>query len=135
PWSRFWASDWPFNAPTGAIFLHWIFTTALILGSQTQDVYQFVTNVFIYSGNWIKGGCGFFLVAFDFTIADAVCLFDGSVPRRRAGLPQLCSVGAVGGTAHDVPQLAAADHLLDPVAAVRAGGTGHQEQDPRDRAI
>jgi hypothetical protein len=60
PWSRFWASDWPFNAPTGAIFLHWIFTTALILGSQTQDVYQFVTNVFIYSGNWIKGGCGFF---------------------------------------------------------------------------
>jgi phosphatidylinositol 4-kinase len=55
PWSRFWASDWPFNAPTGAIFLHWIFTSALILGSQTSDVYTFVTNVFIYSGNWIKG--------------------------------------------------------------------------------
>lgn len=55
PLSRFWASDWPFNAPSGAIFLHWIFTTALILGSQTSDVYVFVTNVFIYSGNWIKG--------------------------------------------------------------------------------
>lgn len=55
PWSRFWASDWPFNAPSGAIFLHWIFTSALILGSQTSDVYTFVTNVFIYSGNWIKG--------------------------------------------------------------------------------
>lgn len=54
PFSRFWASDWPFNAPTGAIFLHWIFTSALILGSQTSDVYTFVTNVFIYSGNWIK---------------------------------------------------------------------------------
>jgi hypothetical protein len=55
PLSRFWASDWPFNAPTGAIFLHWIFTSALILGSQTSDGYVFVTNVFIYSGNWIKG--------------------------------------------------------------------------------
>jgi phosphatidylinositol 4-kinase B len=55
PLSRFWASDWPFNAPSGAIFLHWIFTSALILGSQTPDVYVFVTNVFIYSGNWIKG--------------------------------------------------------------------------------
>ena len=55
PFSRFWASDWPFNAPTGAIFLHWLFTTALILGSQTSDVYTFVTNVFVYSGNWIKG--------------------------------------------------------------------------------
>ncbi|KAK4106158.1 amino acid transporter [Parathielavia hyrcaniae] len=54
PWSRFWASDWPFNAPSGAIFLHWIFTCALILGSDTTDVYAFVTNVFIYSSNWIK---------------------------------------------------------------------------------
>jgi phosphatidylinositol 4-kinase len=27
---------------------------ALILGSQTSDVYTFTTNVFIYSGNWIK---------------------------------------------------------------------------------
>jgi hypothetical protein len=54
PWSRFWASDWPFNAPSGAIFLHWIFTTIFILGSNTENVYGFVTNVFIYSGNWIK---------------------------------------------------------------------------------
>jgi amino acid transporter len=54
PWSRFWASDWPFNAPSGAIFLHWIFTVIFILGCRTPDVYSFVTNVFIYSGNWIK---------------------------------------------------------------------------------
>ncbi|KAK4039914.1 amino acid permease-domain-containing protein [Parachaetomium inaequale] len=54
PWSRFWASDWPFNAPSGAIFLHWIFTMIFILGSNTENVYGFVTNVFIYSGNWIK---------------------------------------------------------------------------------
>lgn len=54
PFSRFWASDWPFNAPSGAIFLHWIFTVIFILGCRTTDVYNFVTNVFIYSGNWIK---------------------------------------------------------------------------------
>jgi hypothetical protein len=68
PFSRFWASDWPFNAPSGAIFLHWLVTTALILGSQIgsqsgsaasavsqiSTLYTFVTNVFIYTGNWIK---------------------------------------------------------------------------------
>jgi hypothetical protein len=37
-----------------AILLHWIFTVALILGSSTSDTYTFVTNIFIYSGNWIK---------------------------------------------------------------------------------
>lgn len=68
PFSRFWASDWPFNAPSGAIFLHWLVTVALILGSQVgsdtasnvskiSTVYTFVTNVFIYTGNWIKGKC------------------------------------------------------------------------------
>jgi hypothetical protein len=40
---------------SGAIFLHWIFSCGLILGSHTSDVYMFVTNVFIYSSNWIKG--------------------------------------------------------------------------------
>ncbi|KAK4123261.1 hypothetical protein N657DRAFT_672263 [Parathielavia appendiculata] len=40
PWARFWASNWPFNAPSGAIFLHWISTCALILGSHTTDVYS-----------------------------------------------------------------------------------------------
>lgn len=70
PFSRFWASDWPFNAPSGAILLHWLVTVALILGSQVgsptsstsgasslsqiSTVYTFVTNVFIYTGNWIK---------------------------------------------------------------------------------
>jgi len=54
PFSRFFASDWPLNAPTGAIFLHWIFTVAIILGSVTVDTYTFVTDLFIYTGNWIK---------------------------------------------------------------------------------
>ena len=54
PFSRLWASDWPISSPTGAIFLHWGMTVAFILGSQTEEVYTFVTNIFIYSGNWIK---------------------------------------------------------------------------------
>ncbi|KAK3332514.1 amino acid permease-domain-containing protein [Cercophora scortea] len=67
PISRFWASDWPFNAPTGAIFLHWIITSTFILGSQTEDVYVFVTNTFIYSGNWIKFFLGIGLLYLNFT--------------------------------------------------------------------
>ncbi|KAK4199065.1 putative permease [Triangularia verruculosa] len=67
PWSRFWASDWPFNAPSGAIFLHWIVTTVFILASQTSDVYTFVTNVFVYSSNWIKILLAVGLVYLNFT--------------------------------------------------------------------
>jgi len=54
PFSRFWASDWPFNAPSAALLLHWVFSVALIFGSSTKDTYTFVTNIFIYTGNWIK---------------------------------------------------------------------------------
>lgn len=54
PFSRFFASDWPFSAPSGAIFLHWLFTVVLILGLNIQETYTFVTNIFIYTGNWIK---------------------------------------------------------------------------------
>ncbi|KAL5614803.1 hypothetical protein BROUX41_004892 [Berkeleyomyces rouxiae] len=54
PFSRFFSSDWPFQAPSTAILLHWIFSVVLILGSSTSDTYTFVTSIFIYSGNWIK---------------------------------------------------------------------------------
>jgi len=54
PFSRFFASDWPLNAPTTAIFLHWLFSVVLILGSSTSDAYTFVTDVFIYTSNCIK---------------------------------------------------------------------------------
>ncbi|KAK3322578.1 amino acid permease-domain-containing protein [Apodospora peruviana] len=67
PFSRFWASDWPISTPTGAILLHWLLTAAFILGSQTTDVYTFVTNIFIYSGNWIKFFLGVGLLYLNFT--------------------------------------------------------------------
>ncbi|KAK3942388.1 phosphatidylinositol 4-kinase-like protein [Diplogelasinospora grovesii] len=67
PFSRVWASAWPFDAPTGAIFLHWMLTVVFILGSQTPDVYTFLTNIFIYSGNWIKVFLGIGLLYLRFT--------------------------------------------------------------------
>lgn len=106
PFSRFWASDWPFNAPSGAIFLHWLVTTALILGSQIgsqsgsaasavsqiSTVYTFVTNVFIYTGNWIKResslrmypwpGCGADATQFSWPSGCST-----STSRRRSGGP------------------------------------------------
>lgn len=54
PFSRFFASDWPFNAPSGAIFLHWLFSVILIVGLNLPELYTFVTNIFVYTGNWIK---------------------------------------------------------------------------------
>ncbi|KKA28283.1 hypothetical protein TD95_001846, partial [Thielaviopsis punctulata] len=54
PASRFWSSDWPFRAPSAAIFLHWIFSVILIVSLTAKDSYTFVTNIFTYTGNWIK---------------------------------------------------------------------------------
>jgi hypothetical protein len=38
----------------GGLFLHWLLTVIIILASLTSDTYTFVTNLFIYTGNWIK---------------------------------------------------------------------------------
>jgi len=70
PFSRFWSSDWPKNAPSAAIMLHWLFTVALILGSKTSDTYTFVTNIFIYSGNWVKLFLGAGLLYLTFNSAE-----------------------------------------------------------------
>ncbi|KAI6631231.1 hypothetical protein MCOR08_005972 [Pyricularia oryzae] len=70
PFSRVFASDWPFKAPSGAILLHWIFTVVFILGSVTSDSYTFVTNVFIYTGNWIKLLIGVGLLYLTFKVSE-----------------------------------------------------------------
>jgi len=97
PFSRFWASDWPFNAPTGAIFLHWLVTTALILGSQVGSgsqtaasqvsvVYTFVTNVFIYTGNWIKRESSSSSSLFSFSSNQSMLIWDVSLVFLACGL-------------------------------------------------
>lgn len=32
PFSKFWASNWPFGAPFAGLFLHWIFSVVMMLG-------------------------------------------------------------------------------------------------------
>ncbi|KAF2120982.1 amino acid permease-domain-containing protein [Lophiotrema nucula] len=54
PFSRLWASDWPVKAPSGGIFLHWLFSFVLIIGPKTSDVYPFVTTLSTYTQSWIK---------------------------------------------------------------------------------
>ncbi|KKF95679.1 High-affinity methionine permease [Ceratocystis platani] len=54
PFSRFFSSDWPSQAPSTAILLHWFFSVVLILGLSKPDTYTFMTNIFTYSDNWIK---------------------------------------------------------------------------------
>ncbi|KAL1895539.1 hypothetical protein Cpir12675_003177 [Ceratocystis pirilliformis] len=54
PFSRFFSSDWPFQAPSTAILLHWFFSVVLILALSKPDTYTFMTNIFTYSDNWIK---------------------------------------------------------------------------------
>ncbi|MCJ1465141.1 hypothetical protein MMC07_003757 [Pseudocyphellaria aurata] len=54
PFSKFWSCDWPSKAPTGGILLHWLVSSAYILGPNTNDAYTFLTNLSTYAGNWIK---------------------------------------------------------------------------------
>ncbi|KAF2746086.1 amino acid transporter [Sporormia fimetaria CBS 119925] len=54
PFSRFWASDWPMQAPSGGMLLHWLFSVVFIIGPSTNDVYPFVTNLSTYTQTWIK---------------------------------------------------------------------------------
>lgn len=70
PFSRVFASDWPFKAPSGAILLHWIFTVVFILGSVSSDSYLFVTLLFIYTGNWIKLLIGAGLLYLTFNVSE-----------------------------------------------------------------
>lgn len=134
PWSRLWASDWPFNSPTGAIFLHWIFTIIFILGSHTDDVYAFTTNVFVYSGNWIK--CMRPCTFLDARLTPTTTLtFASSLPRCGSHLPQFCTIRRLGRAADHLPQLAHSHHLLDPRAAIRAGSALYREWFPRPRKI
>ncbi|KAI9750738.1 MAG: hypothetical protein M1815_001596 [Lichina confinis] len=54
PFSRLWASDWPCQAPTGGIFLHWLFTCIVIVGPSVKDAYPFVSTLHVYTQSWVK---------------------------------------------------------------------------------
>jgi amino acid transporter len=48
PFSRFWASNRPFNAPLAGLFEHWLVTAITILAPPAGDAYNFVLNLISY---------------------------------------------------------------------------------------
>ncbi|KAK0388951.1 hypothetical protein NLU13_2528 [Sarocladium strictum] len=54
PFSRFWASNRPFNAPAAALFLHWIVTVIVLLAPPAGPAYNFIVSLYTYPGVWIN---------------------------------------------------------------------------------
>lgn len=48
PFSRFWASNRPFNAPLAGLFEHWVVSVAIMMGPPPGDAYNFILNVISY---------------------------------------------------------------------------------------
>ncbi|KAK5996931.1 High-affinity methionine permease [Cladobotryum mycophilum] len=48
PFSRFWASNRPFNAPLAGLFEHWLVTVITILAPPPGDAYNFILNLISY---------------------------------------------------------------------------------------
>ncbi|KAK6350956.1 hypothetical protein TWF718_004136 [Orbilia javanica] len=55
PWSKFFASDWPRQAPSGGLFLHWIFTSIWVLAlGRSESGYTFLNTFATYSRTLIN---------------------------------------------------------------------------------
>ncbi|KAI1002338.1 High-affinity methionine permease [Podosphaera aphanis] len=48
PFSRFWASNKPFNAPLSGLFEHWLVSVTIMLAPPPGDAYNFILNVISY---------------------------------------------------------------------------------------
>ena len=48
PFSRFWASNKPFNAPAAGLFEHWLVAVIIMLAPPPGDAYNFILNVISY---------------------------------------------------------------------------------------
>jgi amino acid transporter len=53
PFPKFWASNWPFGAPSAALFLHWIPSFIVIVAIPFGDAYNFILDVEGYPGSVI----------------------------------------------------------------------------------
>ncbi|KAI3544630.1 amino acid permease [Colletotrichum filicis] len=58
PFSTFWASNKPFNAPAAALFLHWIVTVIVLVAPPAGPAYNFITDLYTYPGAWINAFVG-----------------------------------------------------------------------------
>lgn len=48
PFSRVWASNWPFNAPFMGLFEHWVVSVIIMLAPPPGDAYNFILNLISY---------------------------------------------------------------------------------------
>lgn len=48
PFSRFWASNKPCNAPLAGLFEHWVVSVVIMLAPPPGDAYNFILNVISY---------------------------------------------------------------------------------------
>ncbi|ORY04546.1 amino acid permease [Clohesyomyces aquaticus] len=53
--SRFRASNRPFNAPATALFLHWVVTIIVLLAPPAGPAYNFIVDLYTHPGAWING--------------------------------------------------------------------------------
>lgn len=44
PFSRFWASNKPFNAPLAGLFEHWVVSVVIMLAPPPGDAYNFMVK-------------------------------------------------------------------------------------------
>ncbi|ETS74501.1 hypothetical protein PFICI_14367 [Pestalotiopsis fici W106-1] len=54
PFSKFWASVKPFNAPAAALFLHWLVTVIILVAPPAGPAYNFIVDLYTYPGAWIN---------------------------------------------------------------------------------
>lgn len=54
PFSRFWASVKPFNAPAAALFLHWLVTVVVLVAPPPGPAYNFIVDLYTYPGAWVN---------------------------------------------------------------------------------
>lgn len=54
PFSKFWASNKPFNAPAASLFLHWLVTIIVLFAPPAGEAYEFIVDLYTYPGAWIN---------------------------------------------------------------------------------
>ncbi|KAF4587714.1 putative high affinity methionine permease [Ophiocordyceps camponoti-floridani] len=54
PFSRFWASNKPLNAPAASLLLHWIITVIVLVAPPQGPAYTLIINISSYAQAWIN---------------------------------------------------------------------------------
>ncbi|KAI9003636.1 amino acid/polyamine transporter I [Gaertneriomyces semiglobifer] len=54
PFSKFFASNKPFNAPAASLFLHWLVTVIVLFAPPPGEAYEFIVDLYTYPGAWIN---------------------------------------------------------------------------------